>query len=159
MTEDVKQSYLEMVDRARTMLPNTRLGAIVTPGNMEWPRLSSYTISSRMEGYSRKYVSNREAMVNQREDLLKKAEKIIFIDSNLNIRQLAEDMIRTEIEHYLLNIGYSLRLAKNSKGDISDGTKYTLENSLDELQSVQFQEPAYERYRKMLVSSISSISM
>lgn len=152
---DVKQSYLGIVDRARTFLPNTRLGAIVTPGsNIEWAKLSSFNLS-RMEDYLKKYVSNREAMVSQKEELLRKAKKIIFIDPKLNIGQLADDMVRTEVEHYLLNIGYNLRLAKNRKEDVSGDIKYILESYLEELQSVQFQEPEYERYRKMLVSSIS----
>jgi hypothetical protein len=160
LEEEVKQSYLWIVDRARTILPNTRLGAIVTPGTSEWARLSAYTYSSRAEDYLKKYVANSEAMVNQREELLNKAKNIIFVDGNLNIRQLAEDMIRTEVEHYLLHIGYTIRSAKNvakyQEGAKDPSLQYELEGYLGQLLSVQFQEPAYERYRTMLISSINA---
>lgn len=151
---DWKDIYAGVVNRAKTLLPNSSLGAIIKLDHRSRINFEGL-LPSKEPNFLLNYVKRKEVFVANIEKALNDLE-VTFFNPDLNRRRLAEDIVRTELEHYLLEYGRSLtELRKESKPYLDpqqEQKRWTA--ALQELQGVNFQEPVYERYRQNLISRI-----
>ncbi len=156
MSDAEKAPFLYIASTAKTILPNTRLGAIAIIGHDRKNELERY-LPSRDKDFLKNYINKRDELIADIEYPLRDAD-ITFIDPTMNLRKLATDIVRTELEHYLLNIGRWLEWIKGQTPgqDYDKGKKQTeWESKLAELQGVVFEEESYEAYRNELVNAVS----
>lgn len=140
LREGTKELYRGLIGQTTTYLPGERLRAVARGRNF----INLMNILPTDNGSGRMYVDEEETnLINvyadpqKRETLITNVKKTLeemeidFFDSTLNRDILAEDIVRTVFEHVLLN---AVR-----QGDVPA------------LQAVTYEDPVYERYRKMLV--------
>lgn len=159
-----KQEYLRIVENTKTILPASRLGAIATlrynhsSQYAEWFNMSSL---SHKDDFLRKYTLALEDLIGDTQKVLDSGD-VKFFDPSLNSRKLAEDINRTELEHYLSKIGLNLRYAQHDAQKKAkpfqpkERTDAELAKELEKLREVRFVEPLYERYRSILVLRIET---
>ncbi|MCL5114077.1 MAG: hypothetical protein M1372_02830 [Patescibacteria group bacterium] len=150
-----KKTLLEKVKETTTYLPPSRLRAIAVVTDASVGDLSNeLPIDDPM--ILSKYVNSKDVLI---QNLMRKLGKmkIIFLDPELGPRKLAEDMLRTTLEHYLLLIGLEVSYAKKYDKPELQANQAALKQKLDQLRKVKFEEPVYERYRQMLVSALSNL--
>lgn len=133
-----KNPQKRFVEQAKTYLPGERLRA-VAKGRVFYlesifPQESSRFISWYMKEGKEMTKEVREAL----DDM-----NIVFLDPTLNKAILADDIVRTYVEHNLSEVG-----------DYKRDSKRSLEKKLKTLEEASFEDPVYERYRKMIISGI-----
>lgn len=155
---DRRRKLLEILDEATSILPLSRLEAIIKMSKLVRFRLlglrgSFYSIAMR-------YSNEKNKLLKEVKSALENAE-VLFLKPGKTIGDLASDIVKSAVEHELLMTGYQL------KKDNSMSTN-ALENELTKnalliewkskykgLDSLKFAEPLYERYRIMLLRKIN----
>lgn len=156
-----KRNLLRMVQEATTYLPSSRLAAIASLTENEIETLQSYLhtdfdpLGEMPEDILMSYSLRKEEYIHGLEEILKNTE-IKFFDPAIDIRILARDIVKRNLEHHLLLTGEKLTSLK--KKCMSEQSykfhRNVLARNLQILQRVTFDVPTYERYRKILVSGI-----
>lgn len=141
MDQWTKTAYTKIIEGARTYLPGKRLRAVAKipltqPSRLEllFPEDSDKFISL----YTQNGPELREKVKAEIENM-----NIDFLDPTLTREILADDIVRTYVEHNLLTIG-------KYPGD----NRQILEKNLQVLGNGSFEDPVYERYRTMLVARL-----
>ena len=148
----VRQDYSRIVQEAQVILPPGRLGAIATLRYGDMENLASFLPSGDRRIISA-YLSDKEGLTQRLRDLLDGMD-FKFFNPSMDSNKLAGDIIKTGLEHYLLGIKTSMASFQHSTGRAKEVTGLDLEKDLNFLEGVVFQEPVYERFRGMLVSSL-----
>lgn len=137
-----RTAFRNIIEQARTYLPGERLRAVArsqTQGNpIEWIFPEDYR--SFIEFYN----ENKDNLPSRVKKALDKMA-VVFLDPELNKDVLAQDIIKTYVEHNLSSIGGYFRYPKSV-------TRKGLESRIATLQGGRFDNPVWERYRKMLIS-------
>ena len=141
-----KPAYKRIIDEAKTYLPGQRLGAVARVSDRDIHHLM--WILPDEEGHVQgqwniisEYTQEKPQLVVQVREILEGIE-VDFMDPSLSKDVLADDIVRTYFEHQLLNVG---------KGP---DNRRSLEYRIDLLNKAPFDEPIYERYRKMLLDQL-----
>lgn len=138
-----KEAYTRIIGESRTYLPASRLRAVAKISGVTPPRLQMILPEDAddfISLYTEKGPELREKVRNEVNRM-----KIDFLDPNLTQETLAEDILRTYVEHNLL-----------AMGEYPGGSKKILEKNLHILKKGSFEDPIYERYRKMLIERIQT---
>ncbi|MBI4097715.1 MAG: hypothetical protein HY426_01630 [Candidatus Levybacteria bacterium] len=136
-----KDAFRYVIERAKTYLPGERLRAVArskTMGNpIEW------LFPEESHRFIQFYNENKDSLPAKVKKALGKME-VKYLDQELNEDILAQDIIKTYVEHNLSNLG-------DYHGYPND-TGAGLERVIGTLQGGSFDDPVWERYRKMLIS-------
>ena len=151
-----KTKILEHIKKATAYIPPSNLGAIA---KMRMADLMN--LADALPHDSRilvDYTTDKDALKQYLVEYLDTLD-IKYVDPNLNSDQLADDMIQTTLEHFMLSLGSGLKDA----GAVGDN--FSLERKLRELQEpikeldqIRFQEPKYEKYRRLLLLKYSRLA-
>ncbi len=152
---DIKEGYIRQMSSATTFLPGNRLRAVISTRSGLQSGLNMVDLNQNRD-FLAKYAYYRPELVEKMLFMLKRGN-VILIDPTLTLEQLAVDMVTTNFQHRLEDIGREIRGVSRNKEDGSFNlaqTKDTLVKRLYELQSVTLDDPVYNRYRQMLISAI-----
>lgn len=135
-----KDAFKRIIAQARTYLPGERLRAVarVNPGPGGTHLEGIFPEDS--DDFIRFYHENKDDLAGRVGSALDKME-IEFIDPELNKDILTQDIIKTYVEHNLSNLAR-----------YGNTTKKGLEGNIRILEEASFDDPVWERYRRMLVS-------
>lgn len=151
-----KQQILEFVKEAQLILPSARLGATILVSEQANQQIMDFQHEFDEDGLER-YVRNKDQLIAKAKEILANT-KTIFLRADKTVDQLAEDVVKTGVEHQLLTIGTELQ--KVTDGIRSDDPVYNerdrvksfWERERKHLSELHFTEPVYERYRKSLIT-------
>ena len=159
LDDSAKETCKDIIATATTILSPSRLGAIATI-KLDSREALVAALPSRAQNFPANYANDQEKSVTEIRTILGNSEVELFTPV-LSIAQLAEDIVRADLEHHLLSIGkwvsnFETYIEKpDPDNPIDEFTIETWEERLKNLQ-VHFNEPAYERYRAILVSKIET---
>jgi hypothetical protein len=152
-----KRAYISLVERSSTYLPGSRMRAVADTETSSQNAISLLSVLPDEKGMMKDpnydndiHILTLYADAQQRTDLIKKVEEvlnkmeIVFIDPSLTKEMLAEDIVQTYFEHYLLSAGDSWSSQKSQ------------EENLNRLNSITYDNPVYERYRRILIKRLSN---
>ncbi len=140
MDQFFKNAQERVVKAADSYLPGKRLGAVAKlrysppPLQLIFPEDPEHFIS---------VFNRREKDMAERVKKALEHMDIQFIDLSLNRDILADDIMRTYVEHNL-----------SALGNYDSDNKASLEKKLRTLEEGNFENRVYERYRKMIISGI-----
>jgi hypothetical protein len=145
-----KDAYKRIIEQATTLLPSTKLGAILgMRGGLESRMLGTYPHRGSDE-YFKRYISESSEWIKRLEKDLAHAE-VYYIQSGLTTDDIARDIIKADFEHALIEVGEDIDY--DSKKNDSEA----LSKRLDQLKEVEFDNPIHERYRQMLIGKIQRL--
>lgn len=155
MQDKEKQQVLEFIKEAQLILPPARLGAAILVTEQANQQIMDFQRQFDEDGLE-KYVGNKDQLVANAKEILANT-KTVFLRTDKTVDQLAEDVVKTGVEHQLLTIGNGIQKAVNgiSENDPAysqrERFKRVWEKERQRLSKINFAEPVYDRYRKLLV--------
>ncbi len=155
-----KNAYLRIVQRAEIYLPASRLGAAAQPKVYDVMDLGLLLSPPPDTREVIKIYTMMKKTLNQDVLEILKNMNIVFFFPDLDRQQLAQDMMRTSVDHALLSIGQHVQIdLEKIKKDlhIDKFAKIIHRENLKFLESVVFEEDNYERYRKSLIATMEKL--
>lgn len=148
ISEDDKGIIVQTLAESSYMLPPDRLGAVISFSDTA--PIFGFTkllASSGLELYTKDREKLREGAL-----MMLKQAKTEYLEPGLTLEMLADNMVRSAVEHELLSAGYHLQ------DNIRHHEGNYWENWKSRLEQVTFSEPVYERYRLKLLNKFAKNS-
>lgn len=151
---DISKAML--IDSARSataLLPSSRLGAVAL---LDFPQ--SVALRTQLLPHDRNFLhiySTKQADLSKGMQAILDETKIYFFAQDLDTQRLAVDMVKTDLEHYLLDLGQRVNLLKE-KSNNTNKDRADWQEMLLVLQSTHLPEPIYERYRQLLIRKLEA---
>lgn len=142
-----RQDFEEFLRDAETYLPSSRLKAVA---RVEGSDVSD--LISRMPSGERtipEYAKNQAKIEARIKRVLDRVD-IDFLDPDMDTGKLAHDIARSQLEHQLLQMGERIDRTAHYPDPVPK-----LESYLQVLQQTSFEDPVYERYRKILIGRVT----
>lgn len=155
MDDFFKKPLADLVQYATSYLPPSRLGAIAVTNDREVGWLSVDLPQGDPKVLS-EYAVNKEQLIQKMEENLNDMD-IKYFDPQLNNRKLAEDMVRTTVEHYMLSLGLEIRFAQGYEPELLEKRRSVLQRHLDLLKGVELDDSRLDRYRRTLVNALTKL--
>lgn len=138
-----KTAFRTIIEEAKTYLPGERLRAVARINSGIGGTPIEWLFPEDSQDFIEFYNENKDSLPTKVKEALGKME-VKYLDPELNEDILTQDVIKTYVEHNLSNLG-------NYHGYPTD-TREGLERVIGTLQGGSFEDPAWERYRGMLIS-------
>lgn len=148
-----KAMLLDSARSATALLPSSSLGAVAL---LDFPQ--SVALRIQLPPHNRNFLqiySAKQADLSKGMQAILDETKIYFFAQDLDTQRLAVDMVKTDLEHYFLDLGQRINLLKE-KSNNADNDREDWQETLLVLQSTHLPEPIYERYRQSLVRKLEA---
>lgn len=158
MDLDRRRRLLETLDKAKSILPPSRLEAIIKMNNLV--RFPLMRLRGSFRFIAMRYSNEKNKLLEEVKTALENAE-VLFLKPGKTIDDLASDIIKSAVEHEFLMIGYQLKkddsMSTNALEDKLTKNALLIEwkGKYKWLDSLKFAEPLYERYTMMLLRKIN----
>lgn len=150
-----KAPLLNLVKTAVAYLPPSRLGAVAVTNENQVGWLS-VDLPKGDPKVLTDFAADKEQLIRRVEENLGRMD-IKYFDPELNNRRLAEDIVRTTVEHYMLSLGLEIRFAQGYEPDLLAQRRPVLQRHLDRLKGVELGDTILDRYRGVLIKALSKL--
>lgn len=150
MPNIIKGMLIDSAGSAKTLLPSSSLGAVALLSFDQSIALRTQ-FPTHDSNYLQAYSAKQSELVKDVKNILDET-KIHFFNPNLDTQRLAGDIVKTDLEHFLLSLGRNINSLKQQNASISERDRRTWQKMLLVLQDTHLPEPFYERYIQMLVT-------